>query len=43
MYKKEIKLGEKVNLYYALEDGVNIVVIKSEDDKILHSIIKFYN
>lgn len=43
MYKKEIKLGEKVNLYYSIEDNINIVTIKSEDNKILHSIIKFYN
>ena len=43
MYKKEIKLGEKINLYYTVEDNVNIVVIKSEDEKVLHSIIKFYN
>lgn len=43
MYKKEIKLGETINLYYSLEEDVNIIVIKSEDDKILHSIIKFYN
>lgn len=38
-YKKEIKLGEIVKCKYSFEGGKHIVVIKSEDDKILHAII----
>lgn len=41
MYKKEIKLGEKIKLLYQYEDA-NIVSIKSEDEKILHAIVKLY-
>lgn len=39
-YKKEIKLGETIRCKYAFEDGKHIVSIKSQDDKILHSIIE---
>lgn len=43
MYKKEIKLDDRINLYYNKdEDGADIVTIKSEDNRFLHSIIKFY-
>ena len=41
-YKNQIKLGETVRCKYAKENGENIVVIKSEDDKTLHAIIKIY-
>ncbi|MBR3696868.1 MAG: hypothetical protein IKM97_01135 [Clostridia bacterium] len=41
MYKKEIKLGEMVKCFYSYEGKSHIVTIKSEDEKILHSIIKF--
>lgn len=42
MYKKEIKLGEKVKALYSYseEEGTHIVAIKSEDESVLHSIIK---
>lgn len=40
MYKKEIKLGENVKAIYAKEDEFNYVVIKSEDERVLHAIIK---
>lgn len=40
MYKKEIKLGETVICKYAYEDNRHIVVIQSEDEKILHAIIE---
>lgn len=40
MYKKEIKLGDKVNCKYAYEQNKHMVVIKSEDDKTLHAIIE---
>ena len=43
MYKKEIKLADKINLYYnKLENDIEIITIKSADDKSLHSIVKFY-
>ncbi len=40
MYKKEIKLGEKVKAYYSKEDNYHYVTIKSEDESILHAIIR---
>ena len=40
-YKKEIKLGETVKCKYAYQNGNHIVVIKSEDDKVLHAMIEF--
>lgn len=42
MYKKEIKLGEKVKALYSYseEENTHIVAIKSEDESVLHSIIK---
>ena len=39
-YKKEIKETDKIKCKYAIEDGAHYAVIKSEDDKILHAIIK---
>ena len=41
-YKNQIKLGEIAKCKYTKENEENIVVIKSEDDKILHAIIKIY-
>ena len=41
-YKKEIKYGDTINCYYSFENNKHIVVIKSEDDSIVHSIIKLY-
>lgn len=40
MYKKEMKLDDIVNCKYAYEDNKHIVVIQSEDEKILHAIIE---
>ncbi len=40
MYKRQIKFGDKVKCYYSYEDKSHYVTIKSEDDKILHAIIK---
>lgn len=40
MYKKEVKLGETVKCKYTKIGDKNIVVIKSKDDKVLHSIIE---
>lgn len=42
MYKKEIKFGETVRCKYAKCEEKNIVVIESEDKKILHAIIEVY-
>ena len=42
-YKNQIKLGETVICKYAKEKEENIVVIRSEDDKVLHAIIKLSN
>ncbi len=41
-YKNQIKLGETVKCKYAKEREENVVVIKSEDDKLLHAIVKIY-
>ena len=40
MYKKEIKLGEIVKAFYSFEDGYHYVTIKSEDESIIHSIMR---
>lgn len=40
MYKKEVKLGETVKAYYSKENDYHYVTIKSEDDKLLHAIIR---
>ena len=42
MYKHQILLGAKVKSYYATKDNKDIVVIKSEDDSVLHAIIELY-
>ena len=39
MYKKEIKLGERVICKYAKQENKNIVVIESQDGKVLHAMI----
>ena len=41
MYKKEIKLNETVKCFYSNENGTHTVSIKSEDETVLHAIIKF--
>ena len=41
MYKKEIKLGETVKCFYSNIEDIHYVIIKSEDEKTLHSVIKF--
>lgn len=40
MYKKEVKLGEKVRCFYTEQENLEFVVIKSEDLSVLHTIIK---
>ncbi len=40
IYKKEIKYGETVKCLYAKQDNENIVVIKDEQEKEIHAIVK---
>lgn len=42
MYKHQVLLGDKIKCYYSKENKKNIITIKSEDDKVLHSIIELY-
>ena len=42
MYKKEIKYGDTVECKYTREDDKYVVVISSQDNKQLHSIIELY-
>ena len=42
MYKKETKLGEKVVGKYSKVEDKNVIVLQSEDGKVLHSIIELY-
>ncbi len=42
LYKHQIKPNDLVKAHYSFENGENYVVIKSSDDSILHSIIKFH-
>jgi len=39
MYKKEMKLGETVKIYYTKKDDEYTITIKSQDDSLLHAII----
>lgn len=41
LYKKEIKLGESIKCFYAQDKHSHYVVIKSEDEKIIHCIVRF--
>lgn len=40
MYKKEIKLGDTVKVFYGRENGEHVITIKSENEKYLHAIIR---
>lgn len=42
LYKKQIKIDDKIACFYAFENNQNYIVIKSEDQKTLHAIIKLY-
>jgi medium-chain acyl-[acyl-carrier-protein] hydrolase len=41
-YKKEIKFGEIVNVFYKKQNNKNCILIMSEDGKIVHSIIEMF-
>lgn len=40
LYKKEIKLGDTVKVFYCVENGEHVITIKSEDEACLHAIIR---
>jgi len=40
MYKHQILLNQKIKCYYSNEKEKHIITVKSEDDKVLHSIIE---
>lgn len=40
VYKKEIKLGEKIYCYYTKEKNKNVITIKSEDNNTIHAVIE---
>lgn len=40
MYKHQILLGENIGCYYSREKEKNIIVLKSVDNKVVHSIIQ---
>lgn len=41
-YKKEIKPNETVSIKYAIKDTIHYILIKDNEEKRLHSIIKLY-
>ena len=41
MYKKETKLGETIKCFYTKTDTSHYVVMKTEDEKSIHCIVKF--
>lgn len=41
MYKKETKLGETIKCFYSKIDSSHFVVMKTEDEKQIHCIVKF--
>ena len=42
-YKKEIKLGETVKCKYSFVNGKHIVIVKSQDEKIIHALVELYD
>lgn len=40
LYKKEIKLGETIKCFYAQDKNSHYIIIKSEDEQTVHSIIR---
>ena len=41
IYKKQLKVNEKIKCFYKKEiDGNNTVIIKSEDEKTIHAVVK---
>ncbi len=42
MYKKEAKLGDTIKCFYSKIDTSHYIVMKTEDEKTVHCIVKFY-
>lgn len=42
LYKKELKYGDVVKSYLYKDNDVYTIILKSQDDSLLHSIIKLY-
>lgn len=42
IYKKEIKIHEKINCYYSFENSKHIIIIKNENNQTIHAIVKLY-
>jgi len=40
LYKKEIRDVEKIKCFYGVENDFQYVVVKSEDEKTVHAIIR---
>ena len=40
VYKKEIKYGDNVKSLYSKKDNEHIIIIKDEEEKIIHAVIK---
>ena len=41
-YKKDIKYGETIHSFLYVENNQYTIVIKDEDEQLIHSIIKLY-
>lgn len=41
-YKKQVKLGEELGIFYGKDENAHYVSIKSIDGKVLHAVLKFF-
>ena len=41
-YKREIKVGEVVKCKYSYVNGKHIVIVKNNDQSVLHALIELY-
>lgn len=41
-YKKQVKLGEELGIFYGKDENAHYVSIKSPDGKVLHAVLKFF-
>ena len=41
-YKKQMKLGDKINCYYPHEKDGEYITLKSEDNNTIHAVVKLY-
>lgn len=42
IYKKEIKYGETIHSFLYVENNIYTIVIKNEDESVIHAIVKLY-